>query len=124
VSLHLVKKSEFFPVTLLQVSVGFVMDKTISIRKKSELRKEKPYEYSLKAHYLDQIQFTPGLRELLKNATLKEDIDEPIKSASDYSYSASCYAGDHYRLVGDAAGEIGLIFHPYISACGGLPMSL
>jgi flavin-dependent dehydrogenase len=88
------------------------MDKTISIRKKCDLREEKPDEYSLKAHYLDQMQFTPGLRELLKNATLKEDINEPIKSASDYSYSATSYAGDHYRLVGDAAGTIHIIVCP------------
>lgn len=82
------------------------MDKTISIKKKCQLREEKPDEYSLKAHYLDQMQFTPGLQELLKNATLKEDTEEPIKSASDYSYSAASYAGDRYRLVGDAAGSI------------------
>lgn len=82
------------------------MDKTISIKKKAKLREENPAEYTLRAHYLDQVQFTPGLQELLRNATLKEDIDEPVKSASDYSYSASSYAGDHYRLIGDAAGEI------------------
>jgi hypothetical protein len=88
------------------------MDKTISITKKGDLRKKKPEEYSLKAHYLDQMQFAPGLRELLKNASLKEDIDEPIKSASDYSYSATSYAGDHYRQVGDAAGAICPLFLP------------
>lgn len=28
-----------------------------------------------------------------------------ISAASDYSYSASYYAGPHYRIVGDAAGQ-------------------
>lgn len=81
------------------------MDKSISIRKKTTLREAAPDSYSLKAHYLDQMQYAPGLRDLLKNARLKEyGADSEVKSASDYSYSASSYAGDHFRLVGDAAG--------------------
>jgi hypothetical protein len=81
------------------------MDKSISIRKKTTLREAAPEDYSLKAHYHDQMQYAPGLRDLLKNARLKEyGTDSEVKSASDYSYSASSYAGDHFRLVGDAAG--------------------
>lgn len=57
--------------------------------------------HSLKDHYLEQLKLVPSLRGLLGDATLK---GTPVKSASDYSYSADRYAGDHYRLVGDAAG--------------------
>jgi len=28
-----------------------------------------------------------------------------VRTASDYSYSASSYAGENYRMVGDAAGK-------------------
>jgi hypothetical protein len=28
-----------------------------------------------------------------------------VRTASDYSYSASSYAGENYRIVGDAAGK-------------------
>ncbi|KAF5319307.1 hypothetical protein D9619_008582 [Psilocybe cf. subviscida] len=116
----------YIPLSNGTVSVGFVMDKTISIRKKGKLREEKPDKYSLKTHYLDQMNFAPGLRELLKNATLKEDIDEPVKSASDYSYSASCYAGDHYRLVGDAAAFIDPFFSSgvHLAHLGGLSAAM
>lgn len=55
---------------------------------------------SLTEFYLDQIQFVPQVGEFLNNATLKSN----IRSASDYSYSAQAYSGDHFRLVGDAAG--------------------
>ncbi|KAF5319249.1 hypothetical protein D9619_008329 [Psilocybe cf. subviscida] len=116
----------YIPLSNGTASVGFVMDKTTSIKKKGKLRDEKLDEYSLKAHYLDQMQFTPGLRELLKNATLKEDIDEPVKSASDYSYSASSYAGDYYRLVGDAAAFIDPCFSSgvHLAYLGGLSAAM
>jgi len=29
---------------------------------------------------------------------------ETVRTASDYSYSATSYAGERFRLVGDAAG--------------------
>ncbi|KAF9484535.1 FAD/NAD(P)-binding domain-containing protein [Pholiota conissans] len=111
----------FIPLHDGTVSVGFVMDKAISISKKAALRESNPDEYSLKAHYLDQLQYTPGLRDLLKNATMKES-EEAVKSASDYSYSASSYAGDHFRLVGDAAAFIDPFFSSgcHLAHLGGL----
>ena len=44
--------------------------------------------------------------KLLEKATLRNS-GQPgaIKSASDFSYSASSYAGDHYRIAGDAGGK-------------------
>ena len=59
----------------------------------------------MKDHYLNQMQYTPRLSELLSEATLQST----IKTASDYSYAASSYAGDHYRLAGDAAGTRRLV---------------
>lgn len=94
------------------MSVGFVMDMEVTIQKKAALREKNPDAYSLKAHYLDQMQYAPGVQELLKDATFREDGGEGgVKSASDFSYSANYYAGDHYRLVGDAAG---MLFGSYL----------
>ncbi|KAF5319373.1 hypothetical protein D9619_008613 [Psilocybe cf. subviscida] len=117
----------FIPLHNGTVSVGFVMDKSISIRKKSTLREAAPDSYSLKAHYHDQMQYAPGLRGLLKNARLKEyGADSEVKSASDYSYSASSYAGDHFRLVGDAAAFIDPFFSSgcHLAHLGGLSAAL
>lgn len=83
------------------------MDSAISANKKAEGRKASPNgEYTLKEHYLDQIELVPGLKSLLEGATLKED-DEyyHVRSAADFSYAADKYAGDHYRIIGDASGK-------------------
>jgi hypothetical protein len=94
----------------MQVSVGIVMDSSISSSKKADGKaKSGGNAYSLKDHYLDQLQFVPGLKDLLDGAILKEDGENYIvRSASDFSYAADRYAGDHFRLVGDASGASGL----------------
>lgn len=33
-----------------------------------------------------------------------EPESDTVRTASDYSYSASSYAGENFRIVGDAAG--------------------
>lgn len=91
-----------------QVSVGIVVDSVISSQKKKAGRKASSTgEYSLKEYYLDQFQFVPGVQNLLDGATMKDDDDEyfHVRSASDFSYAAEKYAGDHYRIIGDASGE-------------------
>jgi flavine halogenase len=82
------------------------MNSPISVSKKAAGRaKSDDCKYSLKSHYLDQLQFVPGLKDLLDGATLKDDGEDFfVRSASDFSYAADQYAGDHFRLVGDAAG--------------------
>jgi len=67
---------------------------------------------------MDQMQYAPGLLKLLGAATM----DSELKSASDYSYSASSYAGDHYRLAGDAAAFIDPFFSSgvHLALTGGL----
>lgn len=96
--------SWFIPLHNGTVSVGFVLTEEASRRKKKTHTKDQANDTdsngSLKGHYLNQFQFTPGLAHLLRNAALESE----VKSASDYSYSASAFSGDHFRIVGDAAG--------------------
>jgi len=73
-----------------------------SISKKRAL----PGGSTLTAHYLDQLKLAPGLMRLLGQGELVSE----IKSAGDYSYSATNYAGPKYRLVGDAAAFIDPFF--------------
>ncbi len=68
---------------------------------------------TLAARYVSFLQLAPGVLDLLGDGelvTVKTDEDgseeEPpvARSASDYSYSATEYAGPGFRLVGDAGG--------------------
>ena len=97
--------SWFIPLHDGSTSVGIVMNQDISNRKKKEVQSV-PGVSSLQAHYLEEVQKVPGLIKLLGEATLKNS-GQPgaVKSTSDFSYSASSYAGDHYRIVGDAGGK-------------------
>lgn len=83
------------------------MDSAISAKKKVEGRKASANgEFTLKDHYLEQLELVPGVKKLLGTATLKEDDDYyRVQSAADFSYAADKYAGDHYRLAGDASGK-------------------
>ena len=85
----------FIPLHTGVVSVGVVLSETSNRIKKAQAA-------DAKAHYLSQLQLTPGLLKLLGNAELVSDIE----SAADYSYSTSDnqYAGPNFRLVGDAGG--------------------
>ena len=84
--------------------MGFVTTEESSVAKKAATRRGSEgrpvVDVVLKTHYLDQLQFTPGLASLLENARLSSE----VKSASDYSYQATAVAGDHFRIVGDAGG--------------------
>ncbi|KAF7348029.1 FAD/NAD(P)-binding domain-containing protein [Mycena sanguinolenta] len=98
-------------------SIGFVMHQTASNAKKST----KP---TLTDHYLDQLQFVPGVRELIGEEGSM--ISDSIKSAADYSYSATRYSGDHFRIVGDAANFVDPFFSSgvHIAITGGLSAAL
>jgi hypothetical protein len=54
-----------------------------------------------KSHYLTRLKLAPGVIRLLGTAELTGE----VKSAGDYSYSASYYAGPNYRIAGDAGGQ-------------------
>jgi hypothetical protein len=100
----------FIPLHDGSASVGIVMDQYTSNRKKREAEDTSGVS-NLHAHYLQEIQRLPGLRNLLEKATLRNSgLPDSIKSASDFTYSASTYAGDRYRIAGDAGAFIDPIF--------------
>ena len=58
--------------------------------------------------YLNALDLAPGVKQLLTpdSAMLRgESESETVRTASDYSYSASYYAGENFRIVGDAGGK-------------------
>jgi hypothetical protein len=58
--------------------------------------------------YLKGLDLVPGLKRLLgfKGKMVRGEGEvSTVRTASDYSYSASSYAGENYRIVGDAAGK-------------------
>jgi hypothetical protein len=59
---------------------------------------------SLTDHYMEQLKLCPGIIDLIGDKGTF--IEGGIKATSDYSYHATAYSGDHYRLVGDAAGRL------------------
>ncbi|KAG6871246.1 hypothetical protein C0995_006838, partial [Termitomyces sp. Mi166 len=85
-------------------SVGVVISKDSYAEKKALARDG--VDDSITKLYIDQLARAPGLIKLLGQAKLTSE----IKSAADYSYSASHYAGPGYRIVGDAGAFIDPLF--------------
>lgn len=62
---------------------------------------------------MSYISLAPGLNSLIREGILVGkptinrlgSLDPPVRSASDFSYSANNYGGPYFRLVGDAAGD-------------------
>jgi flavin-dependent dehydrogenase len=101
----------FIPLQDKTVSVGIVMDSKVSAAKKAagSAAAGDGKVHSLEDHYLSQLAFVPKLKKLLGGAKLRVDVNGQIptvKSASDFSYTASQYSGDHFRLVGDASAFV------------------
>lgn len=118
----------FIPLHNGSVSVGVVMSRDASVKKKAAIRdRAEDPALILQKYYLDGIAFAPGVSTLLQNAVLR-GVNTPgaIKSASDYSYSASCYAGDHFRLAGDAGAFIDPFFSTgvHLAFVGGLSAAI
>lgn len=68
-------------------------------------QKKASFHNTTSTFYLHELEQAPIVKALIADGTLIEDRPEPtIMSASDYSYSASYYAGPNYRIIGDAAG--------------------
>lgn len=76
------------------------MNQAISIEKKGKMAESDSLSF-----YHHELSRAPHIMALLVSATLVTDKGPVIRSASDYSYSATSYAGPGYRIVGDAAGE-------------------
>jgi flavin-dependent dehydrogenase len=81
-------------------------------------KKRKMAEPSSKGFYLESLEFVPGIKELLANAELISE----VKSASDWSYSASSYAFPGVRIAGDAGSFIDPFFSSgvHLALSGGL----
>jgi len=62
--------------------------------------------------YLSNLSCAPGVVKLITPAGVL-DLGS-VKSASDFSYSSPTYAGNGYRIVGDAGGENGIKSHTTI----------
>lgn len=87
------------------MSVGVVINQEVAARKKREMGSP-----GGKAFYLEMLKVVPRiLGPMLQDATL---VSEEIKSASDWSYSASSYASYNARIVGDA----GCFIDPFFSS--------
>ncbi|KAF7562620.1 hypothetical protein G7046_g1523 [Stylonectria norvegica] len=84
-------------------SVGIVENQELSIKKKKASKAETSQEF-----YLENLKLAPNLLALIGEGTQIEK----VKSASDYSYSASAYAFPYARCVGDA----GCFIDPYFSS--------
>ncbi|KAF5355373.1 hypothetical protein D9757_013347 [Collybiopsis confluens] len=100
-------------------SVGVVMHQDVSNKKKSALSASGE-KMSLTEHYLDQLQYAPGISGLLRDTA--KMVPGSIKIASDYSYYSPECAGDHFRVIGDAANFVDPFFSSgvHIAMTGGL----
>ncbi|KAK3304869.1 uncharacterized protein B0T15DRAFT_399340 [Chaetomium strumarium] len=86
------------------LSVGIVMRQDLSVARKKSLGSPTMVEF-----YKNCLTMSPEIHARLAEAEL---VSPTIKAASDWSYSASAYAGPNFRLVGDA----GCFIDPYFSS--------
>ncbi|KAG2136715.1 putative halogenase [Suillus clintonianus] len=118
----------FIPLHDGSTSVGVVMDQESSNRKKKANRATSSgSESNLQTHYKEELNRAPGVLKLIGKGTLRNDgKPEAVKSASDFSYSASSYAGDHFRVAGDAGAFIDPFFSSgvHLAMTGGLSAAL
>lgn len=91
--------------------MGVVQNQEIATKKKRAMTEGQSF-------YHQSLDLVPGIKELLANAELVSE----IKSASDWSYSASCYAFPGVRIVGDAGSFIDPFFSSgvHLALSGGL----
>ncbi|KAG1901077.1 putative halogenase [Suillus fuscotomentosus] len=118
----------FIPLHDGSTSVGIVIDQESSNRKKKASRAASGGSGSnLLAHYKEELRRAPGAIELIGKGTLRNDgTPEAVKSASDFSYSASSYAGNHFRVAGDSGAFIDPFFSSgvHLAFTGGLSAAL
>lgn len=73
------------------------------MHQKNSTKKKAEGPGGLEDHYLEQLKLAPGVQGLIGEEG--SYVKGSVKSTADYSYHATTYSGDHYRIVGDAAGE-------------------
>lgn len=107
----------FIPLHNGTTSVGVVMNQKMYNEKVKLPMRSSPFapsvtpnptESSMVSHYLSNLALAPGLVDLI--TTAGHMVEGSVKSASDFSYSAPSYAGNHYRIIGDAGGWARSIF--------------
>ncbi|KAL7940698.1 hypothetical protein V8C42DRAFT_349293 [Trichoderma barbatum] len=86
------------------LSVGVVARQDVFFEKK------KSSGLDAVAFYKDYLRLAPEINEMLSGAEIVGG--DGVKQASDWSYSASAYAGPHFRVIGDA----GCFVDPYFSS--------
>jgi flavine halogenase len=96
----------FIPLHDGTTSVGMVQNQDLASAKKREHGFT-----STKDFYLSSLDLIPGIKKLCENGD-KGTLVSNIKSASDWSYSASHYAFPYARIVGDA----GCFIDPFFSS--------
>ena len=84
-------------------SVGIVQNQELATAKKKAMDSPSSEEF-----YFESLKLAPRIREILAGGLLSTKIN----SASDWSYSATCYATPNLRIVGDA----GCFIDPYFSS--------
>lgn len=94
-------------------SVGIVQDQKLAKEKKRELGRPSSLDF-----YKKCIEIAPRTRELLSEAEVVTD----VKSASDWSYTASSYHLPNARICGDAGSFIDPLFSSgvHLAVTGGL----
>ncbi|KAJ8076890.1 hypothetical protein PM082_001313 [Marasmius tenuissimus] len=108
----------FIPLQNGRTSIGVVMDQiSYNTRNKSGSSLESPFTLeaapnptnsTMTTRYLSNLSLAPGLVKLVTEKGRMEV--GSVKSASDFSYSAPSYAGQNYRIVGDAGAFIDPFF--------------
>ncbi|KAI1297501.1 FAD/NAD(P)-binding domain-containing protein [Xylaria venustula] len=103
----------FIPLHNNTHSIGIVQSQEMATKKKRQMT-----DPSSKEFYMESLNLVPGIKELLAKAELVTD----IKSASDWSYSASSYSFSAVRIVGDAGAFIDPFFSSgvHLAVSGGL----
>jgi flavine halogenase len=84
------------------LSCGIVVRQDIFFAKKKASDLDGP------SFYKEYLKEAPRIHEMLSEAEIVAD----IKQATDWSYSATAYAGPHFRMAGDA----GCFVDPYFSS--------
>jgi hypothetical protein len=69
-----------------------------------------PTDSVLVHRYLSNLSYAPGVLKLITEHGRLASEKGGIRSASDFSYSAPSYAGNGYRIVGDAGGRFYIDF--------------
>ncbi len=102
----------FIPLHNGTTSVGVVMNQEVYNQKLKRPTPSSPFSSGSASNhsdsdsttrYLASLSLAPHLVDLIGNKGML--MEGTIAKASDYSYSAPSYAGNGYRIVGDAGGN-------------------